>query len=113
MENKIVINEKKFHLAIHEWDDFTEGMLKSYSDWKCNGNQVPVVPPVDVPVMIDKESEVDELLPKLKKDISPLFPELQSLVESGEYGYTPIYSPILEHILKSVPDKLLGFVLVG
>lgn len=111
MEEKAVINEESFYIEINKWDDFTLGLLKSYSDWKCNENQVPAAPPVDVPVTIETQSESDnqtnlnQRQTTTKKDISPLFPELQSLVKPGEYGFTPIYGPILEYILKSLPDK--------
>jgi len=101
MENKLTIKEDQFNIEIHGWDDFTLGFLKSYSDWKCNGQQVPVAPPVDVSVTIEKQPESINH----KEFVKPLFPEKQPLAKASKYGNTPIHSPILEHILKSLPDK--------
>lgn len=99
MEIRNKINEKHFNLEIYEWDDFTLDLLKSYSDWKCNGKQVPVT--------IEKRLETDNQPCLGQKDpfSTMLFPGKQPLAKASEYGNTPIHSSILEYILKSIPDK--------
>jgi len=123
MEIRNKINEKHFNLEIYEWDDLTLDMLKSYSDWKCNGKQVPSTPPVDIPVTIVKQSEKeteDTVKINVNKPIEPetekeetkpksgnfntLFSNENKLTEPGDYGTTALYKPILDYILENTND---------
>jgi len=120
---RTVINEQDFEITIYEWDDFTLDILKAYSDWKCNGKQVPSTPPVDIPVTIVKQSEkekednvkinVNKLIEpeKTKEEPKPksgnfntLFSNENKLTEPGDYGTTALYKPILDYILENTND---------
>lgn len=105
MEIRNKINEKHFNLEIYEWDDFTLDLLKSYSDWKCNGKQVPVVPPVDVPVTIEKQPESNAEDSGSHKYSSPCFTENEVICKKSEYGNISIYKPVINFLLKHLSGE--------
>ena len=119
MEIRNKINEKHFNLEIYEWDDFTLDMLKSYSDWKCNGNQASKTtlvtigkrpekePEKNVKINVNKpiEPEKTKEEPKPKSgNFNTLFSNENKLTEPGDYGTTALYKPILDYILENTND---------
>ena len=122
MEIRNKINERHFNLEIYEWDDFTLDMLKSYSDWKCNGNQTSKTTPVTIEkqpevetedtVKINVNTHVKELIEKeevkgeKKHGTSacgiPLFEEKDLICKSSKYNSVSIYQPVLNYILTNI-----------
>lgn len=89
MEIKNKINEKHFNLEIYEWDDFTLGLLKLYSDWKCNGAQVPVV---SQPIM-EKAIQNYSL---------PLFTKSELICRNDNIS---IYKPVIDFLFKHLSGE--------
>ena len=88
------INEKHFNLEIYEWDDFTLDVLKSYSDWKCNGNQTPKATLVTIVKQSEKETD-DYVKINVNKSIEP---EIEK--EETKIGRPEIPTNVQEEILR-------------
>lgn len=114
---KIMVNEEGFNLEILEWDDFTLGLLKSYSDWKCNGNQ-QITPKketedtVKINVNNHMNNHMNEPIEKERTKGenkhgtwacgTPLFKDKDLICKSSKYNSASIYRPVLNYILANI-----------
>lgn len=128
----IKINEDKFNIEIDEWNDFTIGLFKLYSDWRCNGQskKLEINEEVNVKNNVKSDAELIEdldsliiengLKEKAEKDIKnfcvtnkikttlSLFSE-SDRIKTKINLYNPIYRPVLEFILESLPNPPSSF----
>ena len=97
MENKLTIKEDQFNLEIREWDDFTLGLLRLYSDWKCNGKHEVEMQPERV---VEKQPESNIVNSDSHKYSPPVFTENEVICKKSEYGNISIYRPVVDFLLK-------------